>query len=197
MKRYTLRTAIHDTKIFNQLWLEYRRTNKKRGKDPSSGWLSERKACFMKTKTSPETNPINRLPAGSGNLDCHCGPAYGFRIALVIVTIITTLTVFNLLAQESKAELLKQARVTRHQAKRIALAKVKHGTIKRVDLEMANGVLIWSVDVTRPGEKDLRDVWVDATTGKIIAVNVETPTFEKKEVAENKVKKWLSRHNAH
>ena len=43
------------------------------------------------------------------------------------------------------------------------------------------------------GEKDLTDVWIDATTGKITAVNVETPTFEKKEVAENKVKKWLSR----
>jgi Peptidase propeptide and YPEB domain len=193
MKSYTLRAAIHDTKIFNQLRLEYRRTNKNRGKDPSSGWLSERKACFVKTKTSPQTNPINRLPAGSGNLDCHCRPAYGFRIALVIITVITTLTLFNLWAQESEAELLKQARVTKHQAKRIALAKVEHGTIKRAGLEMANGVLIWSVDVMQSGEKDLRDVWIDAKTGKITAVNVETPTFEKKEVAENKVKKWLSR----
>jgi len=32
--------------------------------------------------------------------------------------------------------------VTKHQAKRMARAKVEHGTIKRVDLEMANGVLI-------------------------------------------------------
>ena len=100
---------------------------------------------------------------------------------------------FNLWAQEGKAELLKQARVTKHQAKRIALTKVEHGTITRADLEMANGVLIWSVDVTQSGEKDLTDVWIDATTGKITAVNVETPTFEKKEVAENKLKKWLSR----
>ena len=28
MKRYTLRALIHDAKIFNQLRLEYRRTNK-------------------------------------------------------------------------------------------------------------------------------------------------------------------------
>jgi hypothetical protein len=193
MKRYSLRAAIHDTTIFNQLRLEYRRTNKNRGKDPSSGWLSEREACFMKTKTSPKTNPINRLPAGSGNLDCHCGPAYGFRIASVIIAVISTLTLFNLWAQESKAELLKQARLTKHQAKRIALGKVGHGAIKTAELKIANGVLVWSVDVTRPGEKDLTDVWIDATTGKITAVNVETPTFEKKEVAENKVKKWLSR----
>jgi hypothetical protein len=190
MKRYSLRAAIHDTKIFNQLRLEYR---KNRGNDPSSVWLSERKACFMKTKISPKTNPINRLPAGSGNLDCHCGPAYGFRIASVIITVITTLILFNLWVQESKAELLKQARVTKHQAKRIALAKVGHGTIKTAELKIANGGLVWSVDVTQRGEKDLTDVWIDATTGKITAVNVETPIFEKQEVAENKVKKWLSR----
>ena len=29
MKRYTLLTAIHDAKIFNRLWLEYRRANKR------------------------------------------------------------------------------------------------------------------------------------------------------------------------
>src|SRR5207302_10293928 len=40
MKRYTLRAAIHDARIFNQLRLEYRRTNKNRRKDSASGWLS-------------------------------------------------------------------------------------------------------------------------------------------------------------
>jgi len=95
----------------------------------------------------------------------------------------------NLWAQQSGAELLNQACVTKHQAKRIALARVKSGTIKCAKLEKENGVLIWSVDVTRPGKKDLTDVWVDATTAKITAVNVETPTFEKEETAEDKVKK--------
>ena len=103
----------------------------------------------------------------------------------------------NLWAQQSEGELLKQARVTKHQAKRIALARVKGGTIKSVELEKENGMLIWSIDVAQPGKKDITDVWVDATTGKITAVEVETPAVEKKEVAENKVKKWLSRHNAH
>ena len=89
------------------------------------------------------------------------------RPAIIALAFGASWPLFNLWAQESEAELLKQARVTKHQAKRIALAKVKHGTIKRVDLEMANGVLIWSVDLAQPGEKDLRDVWIDATTGKI------------------------------
>jgi hypothetical protein len=102
---------------------------------------------------------------------------------------------FNLCAQENETELLSRAHVTKHQAKKIALARVKRGAIKCVALEQENGALIWSVDIAEPLKKDLTDVWVDATTGKITSVNVETPTFEKKEVAENKVKKWLSRRD--
>jgi len=72
------------------------------------------------------------------------------------------------------------------------LARVKRGTIKSAELEKENGVLIWSFDIARPGRKDVTEVWVDATTGKITAVDVETPLGEKKEAAEDKVKKWLS-----
>ena len=115
----------------------------------------------------------------------------GWIIALALAVSWTSI---NLWAQQSEAELLKQARVTKQQAKKIALARVKHGTIKSVELEKESGMLIWSVDVAQPDKKDLTDVWVDATTGKITAVAVETPLIEKKEVAENRVKKWLSRH---
>ena len=104
---------------------------------------------------------------------------------------------FNLWAQQSEAELLKQARVTKHQAKKIALARVKRGTIKCVELEKENGILTWSIDVAQSGNRDVTDVWVDATTGRITAVEVETPVIEKEEVAEHKAQKWLSRHNAH
>ena len=103
---------------------------------------------------------------------------------------------FNLWAQQSGAELLKQARVTKHQAKKIALARVKHGTIKCAELEKENGMLTWSIDVAQSGKKDLTDVWVDATTGKIATVERETPLIEKKEVAEQKAKKWLSHLDA-
>jgi len=103
----------------------------------------------------------------------------------------------NLWAQQSGAELLKQARVTKHQAKKIALARVKRGAIKCVELEKENGVLIWSVDIALPPQKNLTDVWVDATTGKITAVEIETPITEKREVAEQRAKRWLSHHNAY
>ena len=117
--------------------------------------------------------------------------------SVIALALVTSWTPFNLWAQQSETELLKQARVTKHQAKKIALARVRHGAIKCVELQKENGVLIWSVDIAQPPKKDLTDVWVDATTGKITAVEVETPITEKKEVAEQKAQKWLSHHNAH
>jgi hypothetical protein len=117
--------------------------------------------------------------------------------SVIVLALATSCTPFNLWAQQSETDLLKQARVTKHQAKKIALALVKSGAIKCVELEKENGVLIWSVDVAQPLKKDLTDVWVDATTGKITAVEVETSITEKREVAEQKLKKWLSHHDAH
>jgi Peptidase propeptide and YPEB domain len=115
------------------------------------------------------------------------------KASIIALTLAASWAPFNLWAQQSEAELLKQARVTKHQAKRIALARVKGGTIKSAELEKENGVLIWSFDVAQPRKKDVSEVWVDATTGKITKVDVETPITQKKEAAEDKAKKWLSR----
>jgi hypothetical protein len=115
--------------------------------------------------------------------------------SVIALALATSWAPFNLRAQQSETELLQQVRVTKHQAKKIALARVRHGAIKCVELQKENGVLIWSVDIAQPPKKDLTDVWVDATTGKITAVEVETPNTEKEEVAEQKAKKWLSHHN--
>ena len=117
--------------------------------------------------------------------------------SIIALALAASWTHSNLWAQQSETDLLKQARVTKHEAKKIALAKVKRGAIKCVALEKENGVLIWSVDIAQPPKKDLTDVWVDATTGKITAVEVETPLTEKMEVAEEKAKKWFSHQNTH
>ena len=114
------------------------------------------------------------------------------KASIIALALAASSIPFNLWAEQSEAELLKQARVTKHQAKKIALARVKGGTIKSAELEKENGVLIWSFDVAQPDKKDVTEVWVDATTGKITAVDVETPLGEKKEAAEDKAKKWLS-----
>jgi len=126
----------------------------------------------------------------AGSVKVRMEPIKGSIIALALAV---SWTPFNLGAQQSQAELLKQARVTKHQAKRIALARVRHGTIKSAELEKENGMLIWSFDIAQPGRKHITEVWVDATTGKITAVDVETRIGEKKEAAEDKAKKWLSR----
>ena len=126
----------------------------------------------------------------AGLVKARMKPIKGSIIALALAL---SSTPFNLWAQQSEAELLKRARVTKHQAKKIALARVRHGTIKSAELEKENGMLIWSFDIAQPRKKEITEVWVDATTGKITAVDVETPIGEKKEAAEDKVKKWLSR----
>ena len=130
----------------------------------------------------------------AGSVKVRMEPIKGSIIALALAV---SWTPFNLGGQQNQAELLKQAHVTKHQAKRIALARVKHGTIKSAELEKENGMLIWSFDIARPGRKEITEIWVDATTGKITAVDVETPIGEKKEAAEDKAKKWLSGYKAH
>jgi Spy/CpxP family protein refolding chaperone len=67
MKRYTLRAAIHDAKIFNRLRLEYRRTNKNRRTDSSSGWLSRylggmwRRERALENVTTSSYNSLNQF----------------------------------------------------------------------------------------------------------------------------------------
>jgi hypothetical protein len=39
MKRYTLRGLVQDAKVFKQLRLEYRRTNRPQAKDGCPRWL--------------------------------------------------------------------------------------------------------------------------------------------------------------
>ena len=134
---------------------------------------------------------VERLNAGSVKVLVNA--IKGWIVALLLTVSWTSV---NLWAQKTEAELLKQAHVTKHQAKKIALARVKCGTIKSVELEKENGMLSWSIDVAQPGKKNITDVWVDAATGRITAVEVETPAFEKEEVAEHKVQKWLSRYDA-
>ena len=115
---------------------------------------------------------------------------------IIAFALATSWTPLNLWAQQGETELLKQARITKQQAKRIALTRVKRGAIKCVELEKEHGMLIWSVDIAQPRKKDLTDVWIDATTGKITTVELETPLIEKKEVAEHKARKCLSHLDA-
>src|SRR5690349_17024897 len=75
MKRYTLRAAIHDAKIFNRLWLEYRQSNRNRRAQSSSGWLPRslidlrrsraREDVALHTTNSADASPVRLF----GHLD--------------------------------------------------------------------------------------------------------------------------------
>ena len=55
------------------------------------------------------------------------------------------------------------------------------------ELEVEDGKRIWSFDV-RTGDH-LTEVWIDATTGKVVKEQIETPADEKAEAVKDKVEK--------
>ena len=90
------------------------------------------------------------------------------------------------------ASLESQAKISRAVAERTALAKVPGGTIKEGGLEKENGKLVWSFDISKPGDKNITEIHVDAISGAISSVETETPENEAKEKAEKEKKKSLA-----
>jgi hypothetical protein len=90
--------------------------------------------------------------------------------------------------KESEANLQAQARVTKADAERIALAKVPGGTIKEGELEKEKGKLIWSFDIATPGTPNITEVAVDAITGEVLSIEKETPKQEAGEKKDEKEK---------
>jgi uncharacterized membrane protein YkoI len=74
---------------------------------------------------------------------------------------------------KDEAALAAQAKVSKADAQATALAKVPGGTVKEIEIEKEKGVLIWSVEITTPNSKDITEVNVDATTGKIVNIEHE------------------------
>ena len=89
-------------------------------------------------------------------------------------------------AEPSEAELAKQAKITKAQAEQIALAKVPRGIVRSAEIENEKGHLVWSFDIARPGTNDITEILVDATTGKIISTQTESPRDQAKEAAADK-----------
>jgi hypothetical protein len=99
----------------------------------------------------------------------------------LIVGVVTTVQ-----AQPSEAQLMKETKVTKSRAEKTALTKVPDGIIKSAELEREHGLLIWSFDIAKPGTKNITEVQVDAKTGKIASVKIETPKDQATEAAAEK-----------
>ena len=89
-------------------------------------------------------------------------------------------------AQTSEAQLIKEAKVPKSQAEKIALTKIRSGIVKSAELEKEHGLLIWSFDIAKPGTKNITEIQVDAKTGRIASVQIETPKDQAKEAAADK-----------
>jgi hypothetical protein len=89
----------------------------------------------------------------------------------------------------SHSGLEANAKVSKAEATRIALAKAPGGTVKEAELENENGKLVWSFDIATAGSKDITEVQVDAVTGAVVSVDVESPTDQAKEAQEKRLEK--------
>jgi uncharacterized membrane protein YkoI len=86
--------------------------------------------------------------------------------------------------KQEQANLAAQARVSRADAEKAALAQVPGGKVKEGELEKEKGKLIWSFDITTEGTTDISEVAVDAITGAVLSVDKESAADEAKEKKE-------------
>src|SRR4249919_260379 len=77
--------------------------------------------------------------------------------------------------------LASQAQVTRAQAEKTALSSVPNGVVKSAELEKEHGLMVWSFDIATPQSKDIHEIQVDATSGKVVRTEIETPAAQAKE----------------
>jgi len=86
--------------------------------------------------------------------------------------------------REIPDSLAAKTKITEAAAAATAQKRFPKGAIQSVELEHEDGHLKYSYDIATPGKPGIDEVDVDALTGKIIAVEHETPAQMKKEAAE-------------
>jgi hypothetical protein len=83
-------------------------------------------------------------------------------------------------------QLKPNAKISMEQAKAIALQK-ENGTVKSSELEIEHGRWIYSLDISTPN--GIREVNIDANTGRVVEDSKETAADESKEAAQEKKQK--------
>ena len=104
-----------------------------------------------------------------------------FRLLIVIAALASTVTGPGVRAAEPA-----KATIQRAQAEKVALAQVPGGRIKEGELEQEHGRLVWSFDIAQPKSRDIVEVQVDATNGKVVSRQIETPADQAKEAAKDR-----------
>ncbi len=107
-------------------------------------------------------------------------------IVLLAITATIATCSTGCVTEEKQAKLQAEAKVSKEQAEKTALAKVPGGTIKEGELEKEKGKLIWSFDISTPNSTDIKEVQVDAITGAVVSVTTESAVAEAKEKKKEK-----------
>lgn len=84
-------------------------------------------------------------------------------------------------ADSTDEQLARLATISRTDAERIAVAKVKRHTAVSVvgaELETEHGCLLWSVDLQLAGGSAIHEVQIDAGDGRILSVKRESARQE-------------------
>jgi Predicted membrane protein len=90
---------------------------------------------------------------------------------------------FSVAASDKKSDqkqLAKEAKITMKEARAAALKEVP-GKIKEAELEREDGKLIYSFDIST--KEGIKEVQIDALTGTVLKVEIETKEQEAKEKA--------------
>ena len=66
--------------------------------------------------------------------------------------------------------------ISHARAEATALRMAPGGEVVRSGLERAGGRLVWLVDVSVPGSRNVREIRVDGQTGAVLSNTLETPT---------------------
>lgn len=108
---------------------------------------------------------------------------FGLLFRILIIVLILALPFGGSFLAAAKSGKQKP-RITMRQARVVALKAVPGGKIKSGELETESGRRIYSFDI-KVG-KEIREVWVDPSTGEVIKNEVETPQQERTEKARDK-----------
>jgi uncharacterized membrane protein YkoI len=108
------------------------------------------------------------------------------KIKIIVCSALAASLLVGCISEENEhnnkqAKLMAEAKISKDDAEKTALAKVPNGTIKESELEKEHGKLIWSFDIATPGTKDITEVNVDAITGNVVSTEKETSEDQKKE----------------
>ncbi len=103
-----------------------------------------------------------------------------FRRSIAVIALISIGLCTSALAKENES-LEGKTKITKAQAEKTIHKIWREGKIKSAELEAENGKLVWTFDIATPGTKDIIEAHVDAKTGKVISVDIETAADEEKE----------------